>query len=183
MQMVDRVHQMIEEYVKEGDVAVDATVGNGWDTKKLCELVGDTGKVIGFDIQEEAIQNTSKRLKAEGLSERAELYCCSHDQADLYVKEPIKAFMMNLGYLPGGNKEIVTCMESTIKAIHILSERLMSGGIGTILVYYGHEGGPEEKKAVEEFMASMPAGWGQITRMEIVNRKNSPPILYILEKK
>ena len=41
----------------------------------------------------------------------------------------------------------------------------------------------EEKTAVETFMEDIPANWGQITRMEIVNRKNSPPILYILEKK
>ena len=27
MQMVERVHQIIEEYVREGDVVVDATVG------------------------------------------------------------------------------------------------------------------------------------------------------------
>ena len=45
MQMVDRVHQILTEYLKPGDRAVDATVGNGWDTLKLCELVGDTGKV------------------------------------------------------------------------------------------------------------------------------------------
>lgn len=183
MQMVERVHQIIEEYVKAGDYVVDATVGNGWDTLKLCELVGEKGKVYGFDIQKDAIEKTKLRLKEAGVENRAELICCSHGEADQWVQEPIKAFMMNLGYLPGGHKEIVTCKDSTIKAIEVLTERLVSGGVGTILVYYGHEGGPEEKSAVEEMMASMPSGWGQITRMEIVNRKNSPPILYILEKK
>ena len=183
MQMVERVHQLIEEYVCEGDVAVDATVGNGWDTLKLCQLVGKSGKVYGFDIQEEAIRKTKERLEADSVCERAELLCCSHAMAKSYVKEPIKAFMMNLGYLPGGQKNIVTSKNSTVEAIRFLSEQMVSGGIGTVLVYYGHEGGIEEKYAVEEFMAAMPSGWGQITRMEIVNRKNSPPILYIMEKK
>ncbi len=183
MQMVDRVHQIIAEYVKEGDQVVDATLGNGWDTLKLCQLVGPTGKVIGFDIQEEAIENSKKRIEEAGFSERVELHCCSHEHVNSYVMNPIKAFMMNLGYLPGGEKSIVTCKDSTIKAISALTELLSSGGVGTILVYYGHEGGPEEKHAVETFMANMPSNWGQITRMEIVNRKNTPPILYILEKK
>lgn len=183
MQMVDRVHQILTEYLKPGDRAVDATVGNGWDTLKLCELVGDTGKVYGFDIQPDAIKNTREKLKDAGYENRAELFCTSHSQAGEWVKEPIKAFVMNLGYLPGGDKNIVTCRESTLKAIETLMEFLTSGGVGTILVYYGHEGGREEKSGVEVLMASIPAGWGQITRMEIVNRKNSPPILYILEKK
>ena len=55
MQMVERVHEFLSEYLKPGDRAVDATAGNGWDTLKLCELVGDSGKVYAFDIQEEAI--------------------------------------------------------------------------------------------------------------------------------
>ena len=45
---------------KEGDYAVDATLGNGHDTCFLAEIVGDNGKVFGFDIQK-------RRLKAQQL--------------------------------------------------------------------------------------------------------------------
>lgn len=183
MQMVERVHQIIAEYVNERDTVVDATVGNGWDTLKLCEMVGPFGKVYGFDIQETAILHTKERIKEAGYEERVELFCCSHENAREYIKEPIKAFMMNLGYLPGGEKDIITKKSSTVKALEELTSILCNGGVGTVLVYYGHEGGPEEKEAVEAFMSSMSAKWGQITRMEIVNRKNTPPILYVLEKK
>lgn len=183
MQMVEYAHQMIQACVKDGDYAVDATVGNGWDTLKLCELVGEHGKVYGFDIQKEAIEHTKARIKEAGYEGRSELFCCSHAEAGNMITRPIKAFMMNLGYLPGGDKTIVTCEDSTVRAIRVLSDLLISGGVGTILIYYGHEGGSEEKTAVENLLADMPANWGQITRMEVVNRKNSPPILYILEKK
>ena len=44
----------------KGDYAVDATLGNGHDTCFLAEIVGDSGKVFGFDIQK-------KRLKAQQL--------------------------------------------------------------------------------------------------------------------
>lgn len=183
MQMVDRVHHILSEKLKPGDRAADATVGNGWDTLKLCELVGEKGKVYGFDIQKEAIQKTKERLRQAGCEDRAELFCCSHSEANQRIHEHIQAFTMNLGYLPGGDKQIVTRSESTVAALKALTELLSSGGVGLVLVYYGHPGGSEEKAAVETFMETLPSDWGEILRTEIVNRKNCPPILYIMEKK
>ena len=66
MQMVDRVHQILSAKLKPGDRAADATMGNGWDTLKLCELVGESGKVYGFDIQEKAVLTTKERLAKAG---------------------------------------------------------------------------------------------------------------------
>ena len=183
MQMVDRVHQILSAKLKPGDRAADATMGNGWDTLKLCELVGESGKVYGFDIQEKAVLTTKERLAKAGFMERAELFCCSHGEAGERIHENIQAFTMNLGYLPGGDKQIVTRSESTVAALKVLTQLLSSGGLGLVLIYYGHPGGKEEKEAVETFMQEMPSGWGEILRTEIVNRKNCPPILYIMEKK
>lgn len=36
--------------VKEGDYVVDVILGNGYDICFLVEIVGDNGKVFGFDI-------------------------------------------------------------------------------------------------------------------------------------
>lgn len=183
MQMVEIVHHILEETLKPGDRAVDGTAGNGWDTLKLCQLVGEAGRVYGFDIQESAVLKTEERLKAAGCMKQAKLFGCSHSEIDKHVHEKVKVFTLNLGYLPGGDKQVVTKKDSTIKALEILSEMLVSGGVGTVLIYYGHVGGAEEKESVEKFMAALPSDWGQVSRMEIVNRKNCPPILYILEKK
>ena len=53
--------------LRPGDTAVDATVGNGGDTLALCELVGETGHVIGFDVQETALERTRERLLQAGM--------------------------------------------------------------------------------------------------------------------
>ena len=45
---------VLRQVVQPGDTVVDATLGNGHDTLMLCELVGETGRVIGFDIQPDA---------------------------------------------------------------------------------------------------------------------------------
>ena len=47
MQMVEIVHHILSEKLAPGDRAVDATVGNGWDTLKMCEIVGATGDTDG----------------------------------------------------------------------------------------------------------------------------------------
>ena len=63
-QITQWCHHFIREQVHEGDFCIDATCGNGHDTLLLCELVGDSGLVAGFDIQKEAVEkdrNTTRR--------------------------------------------------------------------------------------------------------------------------
>jgi len=60
-------------FVKEGDTVVDATCGNGNDTAFLASLVGENGRVFGFDIQDKAIANTTKKLTDLNLIDRVTL--------------------------------------------------------------------------------------------------------------
>ena len=53
-------------YVNEGDVVIDATCGNGYDTAALSEAVGESGMVIAFDIQQKAIDNTRTLMERDG---------------------------------------------------------------------------------------------------------------------
>lgn len=48
---------LAEAIIQDGDAVVDATCGNGHDTKFLAGLAGAEGKVYSFDIQAEAIEN------------------------------------------------------------------------------------------------------------------------------
>ena len=54
--------EYLKRVVKPGDSVIDATCGNGYDTLFLKELVGDFGKVFGFDIQDVALKNTMNLL-------------------------------------------------------------------------------------------------------------------------
>ena len=48
-------------------LCVDATCGNGGDTAFLCRLTAPEGRVLGFDIQPEAIASTRARLEQAGV--------------------------------------------------------------------------------------------------------------------
>lgn len=47
----------------------------------------------------------------------------------------------NLGYLPGGDKEIKTRSETTLMALEAAKRILIPGGLISIVVYVGHPGG------------------------------------------
>lgn len=47
----------------------------------------------------------------------------------------------NLGYLPGGDKEIITRSETTLLALEAAKRILIPGGLISIVVYVGHPGG------------------------------------------
>lgn len=59
-------HEIIRSQAEEGGYYIDATMGKGNDTLFLCELAGEKGKVLAFDIQQEALDVTKELLKTAG---------------------------------------------------------------------------------------------------------------------
>lgn len=147
----DRAHRLVRERVRAGDVVVDATVGNGHDTVFLAGLVGETGTVIGFDVQEAALAKTRGRVPV-ALRNAVELHGLGHERMTEVVQTPVKAVMCNLGYLPGGDKALITQAETTVSALRQALALLAPGGIVTVVVYTGHEGAREEADAVDEWI-------------------------------
>lgn len=146
--------QQVRQVLRPGDWAVDATAGNGHDTAFLADCVGPSGQVFAFDRQQAALEATRQRLQERGL--RAELIRGNH--ADLLRLLPedacgrLGAVMFNLGYLPGGDKAIVTRSDSTCTALDAALTQLRPGGIVTLVAYRGHPGGAEEALAVENHL-------------------------------
>ncbi|MBB5148134.1 16S rRNA C1402 N4-methylase RsmH [Ureibacillus thermosphaericus] len=173
---------LLSSVINEGDIAVDATAGNGHDTLFLANLVGETGFVYAFDIQQQAVDVTIQRLKENGLEHRARVILDGHEQLSKYVQEEVAGAIFNLGYLPGGNHDIITKGETTISAIEQLLSLLKIGGIIVLVIYHGHEGGKEERDAVIEFVKSLPQKYVHVLRYEFINQKNDPPFIIALEK-
>lgn len=175
-------HQLISSVVKEGDIVVDATAGNGNDTLFMANLVGQNGKVYSFDIQQKAIENTKNKLIQQNLLDRVELIHDSHENIDKYVKVGIKGAMFNLGYLPGGNHNIVTKPYSTLSCLKKIVDLLQVGGIITIVIYIGHDGGEEEKEAVLDFVSKLDNKHFAVQKTEMLNFENYPPIFVCIER-
>ena len=65
LQVTEWIQHFIRQQVREGDLCIDATMGNGNDT--LLYPGKESGQVLAFDIQEQALKNTEDRLAREDL--------------------------------------------------------------------------------------------------------------------
>ena len=171
----------INKYIAPGDTVIDATMGNGNDTLKLCKKVTDKGKVYAFDIQQCAIDSTRNLLTQNSFS-NAKLILASHSNMDNYVSDPVKAVIFNLGYLPGGDHTLQTKHSTTIEAIKKSLRLLHSEGFISITIYYGKNSGTEEKESVMEYLKTIDYKKYTVTVHDFYNRPNNPPLTVIITK-
>mgnify|MGYP000075435497 FL=1 len=163
--LTEIAHELVAGHVHAGDIVIDATMGNGHDTLFLAQLVGETGHVYAFDVQQQAIDQTRGRLDTHGAAKQVTLIRGNH--ADMLGRLPagiagsVAAVIFNLGYLPGGDKSVTTMAESTLLALDASLELIRSGGLISLLVYVGHAGGIEEHQVITESLekAGSRARW------------------------
>ena len=185
MRLTEKVHHILTSHLKEGDQAIDATTGNGYDTLFLAEQVGSSGKVIAIDIQDSAIRSTREKLESAGLVDRVILVTDDHATALKKLIEAnrgkIAAITFNLGYLPGSDKRIQTNAESTKEALAASIQLLTTGGCLCVTAYRGHSGGIAEAQTVEAFMRKSQME-GHAVDCHEPESSHIPPILWVLKK-
>ena len=179
--------KLLEKTVSPGDIAVDATVGNGHDTVFLAKLVGQAGIVYGFDIQEQAINQTKSRLEEHQLSIQVELFQKGHEHILSSIPKSqhgfVKGAIFNLGYLPGGDKHIVTTPNTTISAIEQLLEIMAREGIIVLVIYHGHDEGAIEKDALLKYVLQLDQKKAHVLQYQFINQQNNPPFIIAIEKR
>ncbi|MCY6485884.1 class I SAM-dependent methyltransferase [Clostridium aestuarii] len=169
--------------LRDGDVAIDATMGNGNDTIFLAKLVGKEGKVYAFDIQESALTNTKEKLQKNNISCKIELIYDGHEKMDQYVKEEVRLIMFNLGYLPRNEHQVTTKADTTISAIKSSLKLLQKNGVIILVIYHGHVEGKKEKIVIEEFVQELNQKEYNVMQLSFLNQINNPPLLIAIEKR
>lgn len=179
---VELSKEICKAKLSNGDTAVDCTMGNGNDTAFLGSLVGEKGKVYAFDIQNEAISNTRKKLHDLNFLDRTEIILDGHENIDQYIKSKVKLIIFNLGYLPRGDRKITTKKETTLQAVRKCLDMLDSNGIILLIMYPGHEAGRLEKQALERFSLSLNQKEYSVAKLCFINQINNPPELLCIER-
>ena len=170
------------QVLRPGDCAVDATMGNGHDTERLARLVGPEGRVYAFDIQEQALESTRARLEAAGLLERVTLIRDSHANMAAHVHAAPRLIAFNLGFLPGGDKQVTTLLPSTLEAVETAMRLLAPGGMLLVCCYPGHAEGQRELDALRQAFAGVPPQAFNILEHRFVNAGPGAPVCFAAEK-
>lgn len=179
------VQDYLAAHLPHPKLCIDATCGNGGDTAFLCRLVGPEGRVLGFDIQPEAIASTRKHLEQLGVpASRYELHCQSH--ADLLqVVQPgtADAVMFNFGWLPGADHAVFSTASSSIPALQAALEAVRPGGVVSAILYSGQVIGTDEKQTVLEYLRALPLKSFTVLVCDFANWAETAPLPCIILKK
>ena len=177
------VHRFLEQSVQPGSFCIDATAGKGRDTALLCRLAGETGRVLAFDIQQAAVDQTKALLAAEGLT--AEVVLDSHANMERYAEAgTADCVVFNFGRLPGGDPAVFTRAESSVAALDAALRVLKPGGIIAIALYYGGANGYTERDAVLAWLEMLDDRQFSVLRCDWANRRNDPPMpIFIWKEK
>ena len=166
------MHQLIRTlFPQGGELAIDATLGNGHDADFLAGLFGE---VIAIDLQQSCIDEYQSPPNVRK-------YCMNHSKIEGFNAKP-DIIVYNLGYLPGADKSITTQAGTTIESLRQALEMIRPGGIILVALYYGHDGG-KEAEAVLDFLAGIPTDCFGVMHHVFLNRGNTPPSLVMIERK
>lgn len=184
VRLTEVARQAVCDALCPGDLAIDATVGNGHDTRFLAETVAPDGKVLGLDVQQAALDATRVRLDAIWPSSRGspvDLFRCGHEQLRRTVPPDwhgrVGAVMFNLGYLPGGDKTLITRRETTLAALDQALPLLRPGGLISLMVYRGHPGAQDEADAISQWALGLTGNF------EVTHHDSPGPCLYLIERR
>jgi 16S rRNA G1207 methylase RsmC len=175
--------------LRAGDVVVDATAGNGHDSLFLAKAVLPRGRLFVFDLQQAAIESTRQRLTDHGFAdaEGLTLIHAGHEEMRSQVPQDlhgrVKAIMFNLGFLPGGDKGVITRTETTMLALAQALELLVEDGVLTVVIYPGHEGGHQEGAAIEQWMSTLSSAAFEVQKLAFLNFRPTTPFVIWVRKR
>jgi len=141
-------HKQWEHILRPGvDSAIDATCGNGHDSKKLAEILfsgggkfGTSSELICIDMQANACDATREAVMQVlddpiTFEENIQILQTSHESLP-EIDSPVALVCWNLGYLPNSNDKFTrTKMESTVASITDAALSLRVGGLLSIMTY------------------------------------------------
>ena len=164
-------------------LCIDATCGNGGDTAFLCGLsAASSGRVLGFDIQPEAIASTRAHLAQKGFT--AELHRDSHANLLQYVTPgTADAVMFNFGWLPGADHAVFSTAGSSIPALEAALTALRPGGVLSAILYSGRVIGSDEKRHILQWARALPLTKCTVLVCDFANWADTAPLPCLILKK
>ena len=168
--MVALSHEFLKPALHPQAVCIDATLGNGKDTRFFLEH--KVGHVYGFEIQKEIFERTVKDLDPRKFTGMR----MSHESIDQIHQAD--AIVFKFGYCPGADPDITTLAKTSVTAVEKAIKILRRKG-RMALVFYPHPQGVEESRAIEAVLVKYTDTCSMI-RIEQIGKES--PYMIGIEK-
>ncbi|MFW5788193.1 MAG: tRNA (mnm(5)s(2)U34)-methyltransferase, partial [Halanaerobiales bacterium] len=111
------------------------------------------------------------------------LFCTGHENMESYIKRNLDGILFNLGYLPGGDRRIVTDADKTLKAVQVGLNLLKNGGLIVLVIYTGQAGGQQERDVLLYFSKTLDESVYNVMLYHFLNQKKEPPQVLAIKKR
>lgn len=190
---------IIRSYIPEPPAAkpcmvIDATCGNGHDTLALARMLWSSGTdstehhLLAFDVQQTAIEATRSILSENGFEPlledgRIQLIQDGHEHMAGHCNSQADVIVFNLGYLPGGDKQLTTIPGTTLDAVKAGLAILARDGLICITMYSGHPAGAQEKAELLRFAEALDSSTFHTSYISMPNQPAAPPEILLITRK
>jgi methylase of polypeptide subunit release factors len=171
-----------KEILQKGEIAIDATLGNGHDTIFLAKVLEGSGAIFAYDVQANALRNAKMNFEGALTDKERASITLIHGSHEHFLQPSAKLIVYNLGYLPGGDKKITTLKESTLKSLKHGATVVQPKGALSIMCYPGHPEGAEEERQILEWARLLNPQLWDVCFHQWINRKEAPSFLLIRRK-
>ncbi len=175
--VVDIAHDILQSYIKDNCIAVDFTMGQGYDTLFFAQNK-HVQQVFAFDIQQDALQQTKQKLQECGVNQKVMCILDGHEHCKQYI-ESFDIGVFNFGYLPKGDASITTQLVTSKQAVEQALSLLQKHGCLVLVLYPGHEQGVQESLYFDTWTQTLSSKYYSVLYLKMHNKKNAPYIIAI----
>jgi ubiquinone/menaquinone biosynthesis C-methylase UbiE len=106
--------KIVGPYVEPGMTVMDVGCGVGWFSIPMARMVGDHGKVIAVDLQQQMLDRLRRRAEKVGLAAHIETHKCEQDKLGIDVEVDFALVFAMLHEVPDQRRllgEIHACLK------------------------------------------------------------------------